>query len=377
MCHHSCCKSTYRFLRRTEFFFFLGALEGGLTPPAKPSTAPPSEFVLPPLPPPLPPPAEGSPLLNTDVDTNYVENGDDGSKRLRVDATVGQSVPDASTLSEALRREQYSSDEARMLTVSLAKFLEEQQEEHADAAACSVLFGEREDRDEALLQRAKCWVDPRQKQKKESFVGDSKRSAVFKAFQVEDSSSPFCGVSQEHEVAKAPRTLLCQQRRVSVPVQRTDIFTPVVQVYRGRQSLRVAQAPSCPDPYRRVRPVVGGRLWPACVSPCEDESHDHVNSPHFCDLVDGVQGARHVVPASVGLASPSGVGVSRSAEERDALQRSGARPWDQASAGMASSPVSGGSRSAEENAALQRSGPVARATTGESERIIGLRESDC
>ena len=40
---------------------------------------------------------EGSPLLNTDVDTNCVENGDDGSKRLRVDSSVGQSVPDASS----------------------------------------------------------------------------------------------------------------------------------------------------------------------------------------------------------------------------------------------------------------------------------------
>ena len=76
---------------------------GDLTPPAKPSTPPPTEFVLPPVPPPLPPLAEGSPLRNTDVDTNCVENGDDGSKRLRVDASVGQSVPDASTLSKALR----------------------------------------------------------------------------------------------------------------------------------------------------------------------------------------------------------------------------------------------------------------------------------
>ena len=36
-----------------------------------------------------------------------------------------------------------------------------------------------------------------------SFVGDLKRSAVFKAFQVEDSSSPFFGVSQEHEAMRA------------------------------------------------------------------------------------------------------------------------------------------------------------------------------
>ena len=126
-------------------------LEGGLTPPRKPCIPPPSEIVLPQLPPPLPLPAVGSPLLNTDVNTHYDENRDDGSKRLRVDATVGQTVPDASTLSKALRRGQYSSDEARMLQKSLAKSLEEQQEEHADAEACSVLFGEREDWDEALL----------------------------------------------------------------------------------------------------------------------------------------------------------------------------------------------------------------------------------
>ena len=54
-----------------------------------------------------------------------------------------------STLSKALRRGQCSSDDARMLQKSLAKFLEEQRE---DAEACSVFFFcEREDRDEALL----------------------------------------------------------------------------------------------------------------------------------------------------------------------------------------------------------------------------------
>ena len=126
-----------------------------------------------------------------------------------------------------------------------------------------------------------------------SFVGVLKRSAVFQAFQLEGSSSPLSGVPQEHEVA--PRTLLCQQRRVSVPVHRTDIFTLVAQVYRGRQSLRVAQAPFCPDPSRRVRPALGGQIRPAGVS------HDHVNSSLLRDLVDGIQGAGH--------------GVSRSAEE--------------------------------------------------------------
>ena len=76
-----------------------------------------------------------------------------------------------------------------------------------------------------------------------------------------------------------------------------------------------------PGPKCTLTPV-GGRLRPtnrrlrlALVSPCEDESHDHVNSVHFCDLEDGIQG----VPASAGLASSPGVGGSRSAEENDAL----------------------------------------------------------
>ena len=135
-------------------------LEGGLTPPPQPCTPAPSEIVLPPMPPPLPLPKVCSPLLNTDVDTNYVENGDDGSKRLRVDSSVGQSVPDASTLSKALRWGHYSSDDTRMLQKSLAKFVEEQHEEHTDAEACSVLFGEREDRDEALLLASKILGGP-------------------------------------------------------------------------------------------------------------------------------------------------------------------------------------------------------------------------
>ena len=122
-------------------------LEGGLTPPALPGGPPPLTFQLPPS----PPPVEVSPLLNTDADTNYVGNGDDGSKRLRVDATVGQSVPDASTLSKALRRGQYTSDEARMLEKSLAKFLEEHLEELAEATAAH--FGEHEDGEMESLQR--------------------------------------------------------------------------------------------------------------------------------------------------------------------------------------------------------------------------------
>ena len=60
-------------------------LEGGLTPPARPNTPPPLKFELPPLPPPI----EGSPLLNTHMYTNYVENGDASSKRLRVDVALG------------------------------------------------------------------------------------------------------------------------------------------------------------------------------------------------------------------------------------------------------------------------------------------------
>ena len=64
-------------------------LEGGLTPLPKPCPPPPSEIVLAPLPPASSSSAVGSLLLNTDVDTNYVENG---SKRLRVDASVGQTV---------------------------------------------------------------------------------------------------------------------------------------------------------------------------------------------------------------------------------------------------------------------------------------------
>ena len=84
-----------------------------------------------------------------------------------------------------------------------------------------------------------------------------------------------------------------------------------------------------------------------------NESHDHVNSPLFCDIVEGIQGAGH--------------GVSRSAEERDALQRAGAR-----AVGLAWSC----SRSAEEHAVVPRSCLVSHATAGESERIIGLRESD-
>ena len=41
--------------------------------------------------------------------------------------------------------------------------------------------------------------------------------------------------------------------------------------------------------------------------------------PSFCDLEDGIQGARHGVPASAGLASSSGVGGSRPAEESEML----------------------------------------------------------
>ena len=169
----------------------------------------------------------------------------------------------------------------------------------------------------------------KKKLSKKSLVGNLKRSAVFflkkKLLKLTTRLLLFFGVSQEHEVAKAPRTLVCPQRRVSVPVRRTE-------------SPCVAQAPTCPDPSRRVRYAVGGRLRPARVLPCEDESLDHVTTVHFCDLEDGIQGARHGVPASAGLASSSRVGGSRSAGDRFS----------------------------------SRSGPGAHATTGESERIIWI-----
>ena len=152
-------------------------LEGGLTPPARPGRPPPLTFQLPPAPPPI----EGSPLLNTDADTNYVENGDDGSKRLKVDATVGQTVPDASTLSKALRRGQYTSDEARMLRKSVAKFLEESQEELVDVAATAAHFGEHKDGKMASHDAGWSLVLKRCTKKrlsKKRVVGDLKRSAV-------------------------------------------------------------------------------------------------------------------------------------------------------------------------------------------------------
>ena len=51
------------------------------------------------------PQVDGSPLLNTDSDANYVESGDDGSKRLKVEASVGFVVLSAPTLPKALQRE--------------------------------------------------------------------------------------------------------------------------------------------------------------------------------------------------------------------------------------------------------------------------------
>ena len=93
-------------------------------------------------------------------DTHNVENGDDGSRQLRVDASIGQSVPDASTLSKALRRGQYTSDEARMLQKSLATFLEEHREELEDAAGCSVHFGEQEDRGRSVALASKMLGGP-------------------------------------------------------------------------------------------------------------------------------------------------------------------------------------------------------------------------
>ena len=116
-------------------------------------------------------------------------------------------------------------------------------------------------------------------------------------------------------------------------------------------------APSCRVPSRRGRPAVEGRMRPAGVLLCENESHDHVNSSLFCGFVDGMQGAGH--------------GDSRSAEETVALQRSGAR-----AAGLAWN----GSRSAEEHAVLQRSGgglvSLAGATAAHAGAVgIGSRQS--
>ena len=111
--------------------------------------------------------------------------------------------------------------------------------------------------------------------------------------------------------------LFCVRSVASLSLCEGRIFSiHAASVNRGRQCPCVAQAPTCPDPSRRVRSAVGGRLRPTRVSPCEDESHDHVTTVHFWYLEDGIQGARHGVPASAGLASSSGVGGSRSAEER-------------------------------------------------------------
>ena len=127
-------------------------LEGGLTPSARPGGPPPLTFELPPP----------SPLLNKDADTNYVENGD-GSKRLKVDATIGQTVPDASTLSKAFRRGQYTSDEARIFQKSLAKVLEQHQEELEDAAATAAHFGEHEDGENGVALVNKMLGGPQRK----------------------------------------------------------------------------------------------------------------------------------------------------------------------------------------------------------------------
>ena len=113
-------------------------LEGGLTPPTCPLGSPPSSFQLPPVLPPL----ESSLLLNTDTDANYVESGDDGSKRLKVDATVDQVVPEKNT-----------SGEARMLQQTLSQFLEQSQEELEDVEATAALFREQQEQEMASLQR--------------------------------------------------------------------------------------------------------------------------------------------------------------------------------------------------------------------------------
>ena len=82
-----------------------------------------------------PPQVEGSSLVNTDADTNYVETEDgDGSKRLRVQASQSQAIPSAQTLSKAPQRWQYTPDEALMLQQSLAQFLDERNQQDQDTA---------------------------------------------------------------------------------------------------------------------------------------------------------------------------------------------------------------------------------------------------
>ena len=77
-------------------------------------------------------------------------NGDDGSKRLKVDASVGQFVPDALTLSTALRRGQYTSGEARMLQKSLSQILDQRQEVE-DGEATAAFFREQQEMQMASL----------------------------------------------------------------------------------------------------------------------------------------------------------------------------------------------------------------------------------
>ena len=93
---------------------------------------------------------EGSPLVNTDADTNYVETGDGGgSIRLRVQAPQSQAIPSAHTLSRALQRGQYTLDKALMLQQSLAQFLKELREE--DATAALIQKPEQQDQEMELL----------------------------------------------------------------------------------------------------------------------------------------------------------------------------------------------------------------------------------
>ena len=70
-------------------------------------------------------------------------------------------------------------------------------------------------------------------------------------------------------------------------------------------------AQSCRVPSRCCRSAVEGRMRPADVLLCENESHDHDNSSFFCGLEDGMQSA--------------GRGGSLSAEETVSLQRSSVR----------------------------------------------------
>ena len=96
----------------------------------------------------------------------------------------------------------------------------------------------------------------------------------------------------------------------SLPVRaRGGVVSGVPPPWRQLGPGTVAQ--SCRVPSRRCRSAVEGRMRPAGVLLCENESHDHDNSSLFCGLVDSMQSAGHGGPFS--------------SEETVALHRSSAR----------------------------------------------------